>query len=145
MSKEASLRWYHRNKNKIAKNRIEKHTLGFCKWCLKRKAVKSKSGCKKCLNRFAEVRRNNWKKRAIDKPRLKQQLIDLKGGECVDCGYSKHFAALEFDHINDDKLDAVANLINHMVAWSRVIAEVEKCDLVCANCHRIRTWERLHK
>jgi len=59
---------------------------------------------------------------------------------CADCGYNKHHSALEFDHINGDKQ------IN--VCFSKSIAqakkEIEKCEVVCANCHRIRSYKRLY-
>lgn len=60
---------------------------------------------------------------------------------CKDCGYRKHHAALEFDHISGKKE------IN--VCFSKSIEqakkEIEKCEVVCSCCHRIRTFERLQK
>lgn len=54
----------------------------------------------------------------------------------MDCGFRTHPAALEFDHVRGIKsvnLSAVSE--RH---WSVVAYEVAKCDVVCANCHRIR-------
>ena len=64
-------------------------------------------------------------------------LNNLKSGPCKDCGRSLHHAAMDFDHIRGSKVIGVAN----MWSWGRdkVLAEIEKCELVCANCHRIRT------
>ena len=58
---------------------------------------------------------------------------------CTDCGYKKHHSALEFDHINGDKQINVcfAKSIN------QAKKEIEKCEVVCANCHRIRTYNRI--
>ena len=61
---------------------------------------------------------------------------------CVDCGYSAHPRALDFDHIGTDKLGDVGRLAHHRIAWDRLMAEISKCEVVCANCHRIRTWRR---
>jgi hypothetical protein len=60
---------------------------------------------------------------------------------CMDCGYDKIPEALEFDHTSDDKLGNIANLCQG--ALETAIAEMEKCDVVCANCHRERTIARL--
>lgn len=73
---------------------------------------------------------------------LRDQLREYKLSKgCVDCGYRAHAAALDFDHIDGStKHFTVAKA----VAWApeKVWAEVEKCEVVCANCHRIRTNER---
>ena len=59
---------------------------------------------------------------------------------CKDCGYSKHHSALEFDHVKGKKM------LN--VCFAKSIAqaekEIQKCDVVCSNCHRIRTYNRLY-
>ncbi len=71
----------------------------------------------------------------------KLQLVALKGGHCVDCGFAGHVAALEFDHRDPStKVTEITTLLGHK--WETIMAEVEKCDLVCSNCHRIRTWNR---
>ncbi len=61
---------------------------------------------------------------------------------CADCGGRFHPAAMTFDHLPEhEKIDAIAELVkrgNRRLAH----AEVLKCDVVCANCHAIRTYER---
>lgn len=60
---------------------------------------------------------------------------------CADCGYAEHPAALDFDHRpGEDKLYCVGALWGSSRAT--ILAEAAKCDVVCANCHRIRTWKR---
>lgn len=59
---------------------------------------------------------------------------------CVDCGYRAHPAALDFDHVSGSKVMHIAALVNY--GWSRVLEELDKCEVVCANCHRIRTVTR---
>jgi hypothetical protein len=60
---------------------------------------------------------------------------------CVECGYSNHDAALDFDH-----LPGTVKLFTISAAWGRpwssILAEIAKCEVVCANCHRIRTVTR---
>jgi hypothetical protein len=60
---------------------------------------------------------------------------------CTDCGGYFHFAAMDFDHTSDDKVDSVSRLTGHG-SWRIVLAEMKKCDLVCSNCHRVRTYNR---
>lgn len=63
----------------------------------------------------------------------------MKG--CVDCGFNSHPEALDFDHLRDKEFLVSAG-VNGMIAWSRIKAEVAKCEVRCANCHRIKTAER---
>ena len=61
---------------------------------------------------------------------------------CVDCGESD-LRVLEFDHREGaDKLSEVTLLISAIVSWERIMEEIEKCDVRCANCHRRVTAER---
>lgn len=72
---------------------------------------------------------------------LEMRQYQLEKG-CVDCGYKDHHAALEFDHRpGTEKLFNVSARTagNPEKTW----AEIAKCDVVCANCHQIRTWDRM--
>jgi hypothetical protein len=60
---------------------------------------------------------------------------------CVDCG-NKDIRVLEFDHVRGTKSANVSLLLARGHSWGNILAEIIKCDLVCANCHRIRTFER---
>ena len=67
----------------------------------------------------------------------------MKG--CKDCGYREHYYALEFDHSNpEEKVGNICHMIHRTQGWNRIKAEVAKCDVVCANCHRIRTYNSKH-
>jgi hypothetical protein len=59
---------------------------------------------------------------------------------CVDCGYRGHHEALEFDHISDDKRYNISEVL--WKPFSAIIEETMKCEVVCANCHRVRTFAR---
>lgn len=66
----------------------------------------------------------------------------LKTVQCMDCGYS-NLIALEFDHRDpSQKYDAVTRMVNDGTTLDRIKQEIEKCDVVCANCHAIRTAHR---
>ena len=56
---------------------------------------------------------------------------------CIDCGYKGHPAALEFDHVRGAK----KHTISRIKSIPEMLKEIEKCDVRCSNCHRIRTWE----
>jgi len=74
--------------------------------------------------------------------RLKDYLRDYKLTQgCVDCGYNTHHVALDFDHVDGEKELNVCNAKS--IAQAK--KEIEKCEVVCSNCHRIRTFERINK
>lgn len=73
------------------------------------------------------------KKRWVDAYKL------AKG--CTDCGYATHPAALDFDHLpGTTKVRDIKS--GQQLGWAALQAEVAKCEVVCANCHRIRTTTR---
>ena len=59
---------------------------------------------------------------------------------CKDCGI-KDFRVLDFDHLRD-KIINLAVMIGEGWAKSKIVAEIAKCEVRCANCHRIKTWQR---
>lgn len=59
---------------------------------------------------------------------------------CVDCGETD-VIVLEFDHTRDKEVD-VARLLASGATWPRIAREIAKCEVRCANCHRLRTVER---
>ncbi len=69
----------------------------------------------------------------------KAKALEYLGGKCLDCGNNDH-RVLVFDHLND-KVDNVSRLLGKK--WDTVQKELDKCELVCANCHKIRTDERI--
>lgn len=90
--------------------------------------------CKDCENsRFA-------KKRA----ELAARVDALKEGQpCADCGGLFPPVCLDFDHLPGfEKRMGISRLVSTCRSWSLIEAEMAKCELVCANCHRIRTVDR---
>lgn len=66
--------------------------------------------------------------------RLKELALEYKGGKCQICGYDKCFGSLEFHHLKDKKFGI--GMKGYTRAWKKVKIELDKCILVCANCHR---------
>lgn len=76
--------------------------------------------------------------KAVDKRRkkIKQMAVELKGGKCQICGYKKYVGALDFHHIDEKSKEFGLGSGGLTRSWVRTKKEVEKCILVCANCHR---------
>lgn len=64
----------------------------------------------------------------------------LKAEPCMDCGDTFPSVVMDFDHVRGQKVAG----ISQMWSWGRekVLIELAKCELVCANCHRLRTQTR---
>lgn len=107
--------------------------------------------CRQCSNERSKsyYRENTSHHRDVITKRKKEnrsinqnKLLDiLKSSSCKDCGNSD-VRVLEFDHISDDKYRNVADLLGQGYGWEVIQKEINKCEIVCANCHRIRTIER---
>ena|ERR1700687_5433537 len=67
---------------------------------------------------------------------------ELKNNPCSDCRKSYPPHVMDFDHVRGVKVQAVSALLRQTNDLERVRAEISKCDLVCSNCHRERTWKR---
>jgi len=86
---------------------------------------KSGHTMQKCNSCLVNARKNN----------LKKKMVEYKGGECKCCGYHKCLQALEFHHRDPDVKRF--NLSGaHCRKWSTIREELDKCDLVCSNCHK---------
>lgn len=65
--------------------------------------------------------------------KIKEKSLEFKGGKCEICGYSKSKRALSFHHVNGKKEFSLSG--SHCRKWESIVAELNKCMLVCANCH----------
>jgi hypothetical protein len=75
--------------------------------------------------------------------RQKKFIQELKSNPCVDCGKRFHFCVMDFDHRNQFiKQSGISRMISHY-GRATILKEISKCDLVCSNCHRLRTYRRL--
>jgi len=75
---------------------------------------------------------------AVQKRRKKIRLMAIayKGGSCEICGYNRCLEALEFHHRDPSKKDFSISEKGYTRSWKKVRDEIDKCLLVCANCHR---------
>jgi hypothetical protein len=69
-----------------------------------------------------------------------KQFVDkAKSRPCADCGVQFPPCAMDFDHVRGNKVADLAKLRSARGAQSKLAAEIEKCEVVCAICHRLRT------
>ena len=61
-----------------------------------------------------------------------------QASECADCGNDNPMV-LEFDHVRGKKKNNISNMVKSYYSWRSISDEINKCDIVCANCHKIRT------
>lgn len=74
----------------------------------------------------------------------RKQYVDKLKSEtpCMDCGNKFPPVAMDFDHRDgNEKYKNVSQLLKY--SWLKMLAEIDKCDIVCSNCHRVRTQKRL--
>lgn len=72
--------------------------------------------------------------------KMRKRLADLKSNPCTDCGQRFPVECMDFDHKYGEKIKDVAKMVDF--SEEKLMAEIAKCELVCANCHRIRTKAR---
>jgi hypothetical protein len=90
-------------------------------------------------NRQAYIDRARKRNRAIIDERTAFLLEYFRSHPCVDCGDADP-VVLEFDHVADKQFTISEGIRDR--GWDAVLEEIEKCDVVCANCHRRRTTRR---
>lgn len=105
---------------------------GCCKECQKAVSRKHYEANKQAyFDRNQQVRR-----------RQKERLLEIKSqSPCRDCGQTFHPFIMEFDHLSaDDKTFSIGR--RGSKSNKQIQTEIDKCDLLCANCHKLRTFRR---
>ena len=99
------------------------------------KNIETRTAKNKYTNEYRKrdyVKAKNVEKNREWKMQEKQKAVDYLGGKCSSCGYSKCLTALEFHHVNPSEKE----LYNSHWTFERNKNELDKCVLLCANCHR---------
>lgn len=110
------------------------------------------SKCKLCHSKYLKqhYKKNKeyYKVRALNRKRYNKK-INLEyirklkeSTPCTDCGIHYPYYIMDFDHISGNKKNIVSAMTQE--SFELVLAEINKCEIVCANCHRKRTFERSH-
>lgn len=124
--------WLKQHNLKTNRSLVKKLDEKICPKCKQLKKIdnfyqsfKSSSYCKDCIS----------KHNTLNRQYVKQQSVDYLGGKCSKCGYDKCIAALEFHHLDPKEKDV--DYANYKWNFNdKLKAELDKCVLLCANCHR---------
>lgn len=117
------------------RNKLLGRRWGTCKSC---QSVQQKEWYKNNKARHKETVKRNRQKTIAE---AQQYIWDyLSTHPCVDCGESNPIV-LEFDHIRGRKKKAVGDMARAGYSIGAVQKEIEKCEIRCANCHRIKTHQ----
>jgi hypothetical protein len=89
----------------------------------------------------ANRKRSRIKSVQIDSENRRNLYLYLIEHPCIDCG-NTNITCLEFDHVRGEKVNSISRLLSNCASWKFVETELAKCEVRCANCHRIKTFER---
>jgi len=117
--------WLRLRKNPAPKKR----RCGYCGYWFQPLQHNSYHCDRDCMNKAAVIKRRK---------KVKEMAVAYRGGKCCKCGYKRYIGALEFHHRNSRRKEITISADGCCHAWSRVRRELDKCDLLCANCHRER-------
>lgn len=126
-----------KNEREFNKNKSRKDGLNsICRECSKERSRKYYADNKEKHKKITIERKNRVLKLVKGK-----YLEYLKQNPCKDCGESDPLV-LEPDHLSDKEYN-ISRMINLGFTWEKVLIELAKCEIVCLNCHRRRTFGRL--
>jgi hypothetical protein len=103
------------------------------------------SACKACTRKRSKNHYLSNKSQYLEKNKRNKEINRekiwnfLKSSCCVDCGEDNPLL-LEFDHIKEKNYN-ISNMIGSQI-WSAIELEMQNCEVVCANCHKLRTYSR---
>lgn len=110
------------------------------------------SYCRSCQKEYGKEHyhknreQNAEKQRLAKKARLDAIKTDIRklkeSTPCLDCGESYPYYCMDFDHVNGKKTTHISEMVQQGAARWRIFSEITKCEVVCANCHRKRTFTR---
>lgn len=109
------------------------------RWCRFRQAEANKSHYRN--NKQVYLDRANTRNVRVNTENKQRLYAYLSSHPRVDCGEAD-VRVLEFDHVRGSKTLEIARLLDRAISWSKIEAEIAKCEVRCVNCHRIKTNER---
>jgi hypothetical protein len=108
----------------------------MCPRCKSRPRLKTRE--KPNGSGYCNVCLSEWQKERAK--RIKEEVDEIKSRPCADCGVQYPPHVMDFDHIGDDKAFNISRMYSH--SREAIMKEIQKCEVVCSNCHRIRTHAR---
>ena len=89
-----------------------------------------------------KVKKRSYKRNKTQRHKNKEYIDAIKSiSSCVDCGESNPLV-LDFDHVKGIKIGCISNMVRGSYSLETIQAEIDKCEVRCANCHRIITNKR---
>ena len=136
-------------------NLLMKHECSICgelrqedefNWRSKTKRIRFRycGYCQRVLSRqHYQANKSRYLERNERRRRKHVEIIrKAKSLPCADCRREFPFYVMEFDHVRGEKREHLARMAT--LGISAILKEIAKCDVVCANCHKERTWRRIH-
>lgn len=131
----------------------------LCKRCEKTKKVeefslssrskdKRQTYCKECSNELGKENYHANKARYFNNAKSRDKAMrdwidQQKSVPCADCGGVFDPICMDFDHLPEyAKVMDISMMRRRRMAWDKIKAEIVKCEVVCANCHRLRSKSR---
>ena len=105
------------------------------------KTLRNREASRRYYQKNKEYYRNKKKENLNRKILLVNK---IKNVPCMDCNNMFPPMCMDFDHRNsEDKVESISNMVRSYIGLEKLLREIAKCDIVCANCHRIRTFQRI--
>lgn|SRR5262245_54003033 len=134
--------------------------LKICSKCLNEKPISEfnfkqqkiglrHSYCRECGKEFTRRHYKENKRQYLDRnarsyARRRDLVRRMMSRPCTDCGIQYPYYVMDFDHREGEVKEYELNCVDRMTIHA-ILREIGKCDVVCANCHRQRTWQRRMK
>ncbi len=126
-----------RSESEFYRYKTTQRRYSSCKDCLKKVSLRYHS---ENPGKYRECRARNSKKRRDEN---RAYLWELKSQTpCTDCGRKFHPIVMQFDHVRGVKRFAVSEMSSRGSCKETILKEIAKCEIVCTNCHLIRTYNR---
>lgn len=103
--------------------------------------------CRKELikNHYNKNKKSYSERAKAARKKFEKTLNELKNNPCKDCGFSYPYWIMQFDHLDPKtKTSNISRMRGRITNIDKLLEEVAKCELVCANCHADRTYKRAH-
>jgi hypothetical protein len=105
------------------------------KFDISRSTVLKYAPRKRIMLSIEERRVRSYSNVKVHRQKMKAKGVEYKGGKCQNCGYEKSIWAMDFHH--KSKNEKTFNISRYScLSWDRIRIELDKCILLCSNCHR---------
>lgn len=105
--------------------------------------LKANWACPACVQHYRATRRslgvNYAGQRTKRRNALRAWVHEQQRGPCADCGIAYPPVVMQFDHVRGVKVESVSRMVSSGVGQDTIAKEIAKCEVVCANCHALRT------